>query len=54
MDATDQLEHTLRTDELIVALLLIEGRKADADAHLLHSGHQRRLALWQGRRARSA
>lgn len=48
------LEHTLYTDAGIVAALLIEGRTADADAHIERSGHLRRLALWREGRTRSA
>lgn len=48
---TSHLQHTLQTDADIVAALLIEGRTADADAHVERSGHVRRLRLWQaGRR----
>lgn len=53
MDIT-HLEHTLYTDAGIVAALLIEGRTADADAHIERSGHLRRLALWREGRTRSA
>jgi len=50
MDVT-HLEQTLRTDAAIVAALLIEGRTADADAHIERSGHVRRLRFWQAGRS---
>lgn len=47
---TEWLEFQLRSDAALIAALTIEGKNAEADAHIEASNYKNRLAAWKAAR----